>query len=87
MILTAQLFLYIVNVRGCTTIRASVYKFLYFTGKSAVFTGMLCLPIDSGYVGILDTGIKDFFRMKQFSLSEILLSATDAMLDILLGSP
>lgn len=87
MILAAQLFLCIVKVRSRTTIRASVYKFLYFTGKSAVFTGMLCLPVGSGYVGILDTGIKDFFRMKQFSLSEILLSTTYALLHILLCDP
>jgi len=62
-VLAAQIFVRIVNVRRSIAAGASVHKFLYFSGKTAVFTGVLRLAVGSGYVGILNAGIKDFLRM------------------------
>ena len=84
MVLAAQLLVCVVNVGGRITAGTAVHKFLYFAGKAAVLTGMLCLFIHSGYIGILHAGIEDFLRMEQFPLPEIFFAAADTTVHIIL---
>ena len=84
MVLAAQLLVCVVNVGGGITAGTAVHKFLYLAGKATVLTGMLCLFIHSGYIGILHAGIEDFLRMEQFPLPEILFAAADTTVHIIL---
>ena len=84
MVLAAQLLVCVVNIGGRITAGTAVHKFLYFAGKATVLTGMLCLFIHSGYIGIFHAGIEGFLCMEQFPLPEILFAAADTTVHILL---